>query len=358
MLAPLLAASAALVLPEAPGIIRKCVPLLPGGPSSCTVGNPEDECSLTRLATGNTNRLYCLSRERGDRFLVREFGTESALPFDRVAENAAFAQLSEAGLAPPLLATFNGGRIEGWLEGGPVDVEACRSPAVYEQVARALAALHAFELERPPAAAYRRPAGDVPWGWQAALSWLPVAMEHRREVARGAKAAQYARRVEALELAGVGERLEDLMATLDERDPPRCFCHNDLSNTNLHLDPGTGLVRLIDFEYGGLNFRGFDLATHLTHWAGGAEDGLYDDDNFPSDELMRRFLSAYAAAAADAPTVDALVEEVRLCAPLAHCVWGLWAVCSLPDEEGGTPFSHIEYAERRLGAFESLMTDL
>ena len=66
----------------------------------------------------------------------------------------------------------------------------------------------------------------------------------------------------------------------------------------------------------------------------------------------------YAAAAADAPTVDALVEEVRLCAPLAHCVWGLWAVCSLPEEEGGTAFSHIEYAERRLGAFESLMTDL
>ena len=59
----------------------------------------------------------------------------------------------------------------------------------------------------------------------------------------------------------------------------------------------------------------------------------------------------------DAPTVEELLEEVRLLAPLAHCVWGLWAVCSLPVEEE-RPFSHIEYAERRLAAFESLMVDL
>ena len=116
-------------------------------------------------------------------------------------------------------------------------------------------------------------------------------------------------------------------------------------------------MRLIDFEYGGYNYRGFDLATHLTHWAGGAEDGRYDDDMFPDEALLRGFLGAYAAAAAEAPTVDELIEEVRLLAPLAHCVWGLWAVCSLPAEEA-KPFSHIEYAERRLAAFESLMIDL
>ena len=32
----------------------------------------------------------------------------------------------------------------------------------------------------------------------------------------------------------------------------RCYCHNDLSNTNLHLDSISGELRLIDFEYGGL----------------------------------------------------------------------------------------------------------
>lgn len=350
------------VLPEAPQIIRTCVPLLPGGPTSCTVGNPETECSLSRLSAGNTNKLYKLTREeRGDCFLVRIFGTESALPFDRDGENAAFEQLGRAGLAPPMIATFRGplaGRIEGWLEGGPVEVEACRTPEVYEQVARALAALHRFELEQPTAST----AGDVPtaWGVKTALAWLPAAIERQREVARIGE-GEYARRVEALELDSIRERLDDLIEELEDCAPPQCYCHNDLSNTNLHREPASGIVRLIDFEYGGYNYRGFDLATHLSHWAGGAEDGRYDDDAFPDPHA---FLSAYAAAAADdelklkgEPTVGELLEEVRLCAPLAHCVWGLWAVCSLPAEEA-TPFSHIEYAERRLAAFESLMVDL
>jgi len=108
-----------------------------------------------------------------------------------------------------------------------------------------------------------------------------------------------------------------------------------------------GGVSLVDFEYGGANYRGFDLATHLSHWAGGAVDGRYDDAKFPGvdDEARRRFVAAYreVTGAAD---VDG---EIARCLPLAHAVWGLWAVCALPDAEEG-PFSHIEYAERRIDA--------
>ena len=53
-----------------------------------------------------------------------------------------------------------------------------------------------------------------------------------------------------------------------------------------------------------------------------------------------------AAAGADASEIE---REIAQTLPLAHAVWGLWAVCSLPDQERA-PFSHIEYAERRLGA--------
>ena len=40
---------------------------------------------------------------------------------------------------------------------------------------------------------------------------------------------EYARRVEALELESISERLDDLIEELEERAPPQCFCHNDLS---------------------------------------------------------------------------------------------------------------------------------
>ena len=113
---------------------------------------------------------------------------------------------------------------------------------------------------------------------------------------------------------------------------------------------GDGAVSLVDFEYGGSNFRGFDLATHLSHWAGGAVDGLYDDAAYPDD--ARQFVEAYCAATgAGAAAVEA---EIAAALPLAHAVWGLWAICSLPDVEEA-PFSHIEYAERRLAACSRAM---
>ena len=282
----LLGVAIAASLPEAARIIRTCVPLLPGGPTACTVGNPEEECSLTRLAVGNTNRLYCLRRAvTGDRYLVREFGASSALRFDRDAENAVFAQLSEHGLSPALIATFPGGgaggaggRIEGWLEGGPVTVEACRSPTVYGKVAEALAELHVFV----PAAVNAEGACPLAWGWRAVGAWLPAAIERQRELAGASEGGEgggdggaYAERVAALRLSDVRGRLEALRELLEAKEPPRCYCHNDLSNTNLHLEPISGELRLVDFEYGGLNYRGFDLATHLSHWAGGASDGRY-----------------------------------------------------------------------------------
>eukprot|EP00929_Paragymnodinium_shiwhaense_P058413 TRINITY_DN29246_c0_g1_i3.p2 TRINITY_DN29246_c0_g1~~TRINITY_DN29246_c0_g1_i3.p2 ORF type:complete len:153 (-),score=21.49 TRINITY_DN29246_c0_g1_i3:134-592(-) len=136
-----------------------------------------------------------------------------------------------------------------------------------------------------------------------------------------------------------------------------CFCHNDLSSTNVLWNQNEGSARLLDFEYGGMNYRGFDLATHLSHWAGGAVDGLYDDAAFPTEEVQTRFLEAYVEASSDATSVGELLAEIENAVPLAHLVWGLWGVCMLPEAlskpEGR--FSHIDYAERRLRAFETAL---
>ena len=58
----------------------------------------------------------------------------------------------------------------------------------------------------------------------------------------------------------------------------------------MHHDARRGATRILDFEFGGVNTRGFDLATHLSHWAGGATDGRYDDAAFPSIATRTAFL--------------------------------------------------------------------
>ena len=62
------------------------------------------------------------------------------------------------------------------------------------------------------------------------------------------------------------------------------------------------------------------------------------------------------AAMVETGLVPQLLREVTAALPLAHCVWGLWALCALPNAvvaQEPSPFSHIEYAERRLAAFEA-----
>ena len=95
-----------------------------------------------------------------------------------------------------------------------------------------------------------------------------------------------------------------------------------------------------------------DLATHLGHWAGGAEDGRYAEPPlaFPSETEQRSFLNAYADAASlgGAAAVEGLLNEVAMVRPLVHATWGAWAVCSLAGALAKPPtkFSHFEYAER------------
>jgi len=318
---------------------------------AAALGLTDKGARIERLKVGNTNRLYKLAF--GDKLcLVRVFGTNPALAFDRDTENFVYESLSEQRLVPLLLGKFDGGRIEEWLEGRPASVHECRTDAVSRQVAGQLARLHGF---RSPRDLQDARSSAEPWGWATANKWLASAKSAAAsESVR--KCPEIAERVAALGLERVAVEASGLRERMDGWRLPLVFAHNDLSNTNLHLNSEIGVARLIDFEYGGSNYRGFDLATHLSHWAGGAIDGLYDDSSFPTTEDQMAFLKAYVEAASscgDAVTIEALRREVNLATPLAHLVWGLWAVCTLPLALAAEPgrFSHIEYAERRLKAF-------
>ena len=300
-------------------------------------------CKVEQLKLGNTNALYCLSAD-GHKHLVRVFGKNPALAFDRGAENLVYEALSAQGLAPRLLAVFGNGRIEEWLEGRPATAAECRRDEVACKVAVALARLHRAKV--PTLAA-----STVPWAWATAQTWLRTARDAvKSDVVK--QAPEIAKGLEAIDLEELASMARMLQEEMDTWDLQICFTHNDLSNTNVHWNAEGQTVRLLDFEYGGMNYLGFDLATHFSHWAGGAVDGLYDDSAFPSEAEQERFLRSYAADS-ERVSLEELKRSVRLTTPLAHLVWGLWALCSLPEAAAGPPtrFSHIEYALRRLAAF-------
>ena len=68
------------------------------------------------------------------------------------------------------------------------------------------------------------------------------------------------------------DRIETELRALEADMPhsPLVFCHNDLLAGNIMLI-GKSEIQLIDFEYGGANHRGFDIANHWNEWAGGTQ---------------------------------------------------------------------------------------
>ena len=65
-------------------LVATCAPL---------VAAPVESCRLERLAVGNTNELYSLCVDDGARYLVRVFGANAALAFDRDRENKVFVHI-------------------------------------------------------------------------------------------------------------------------------------------------------------------------------------------------------------------------------------------------------------------------
>mmetsp|Transcript_2929 Transcript_2929/g.5492 ORF Transcript_2929/g.5492 Transcript_2929/m.5492 type:complete len:136 (-) Transcript_2929:285-692(-) len=123
-------------------------------------------------------------------------------------------------------------------------------------------------------------------------------------------------------------------------------------------------VRLIDFEYGGWNYVGFDIANHFNEWAGGTDDGIPDYGLFPSLEQRRRFCADYVdekhriAASTTALSerrkeTESLLKEVDAFVLVNHLYWGLWAV-NQASAEGCEDFDYLLYAANRIGKYREL----
>ena len=113
-------------------------------------------------------------------------------------------------------------------------------------------------------------------------------------------------------------------------------------------------VTFIDLEYGGPNFRGFDIGDFFYGFAG---INTSDYTLYPRKEFQLKYLQMYLEETAilkgddpkrtvDDMMVEKLYVEVNKFALAAHMIWGLvQAHCSLLD------FDYLEYVELRLGGY-------
>lgn len=191
-------------------------------------GDPEP------LEGGITNRNFRLALGGRD-YVVRVCGpgTET-LGIDRPTEHLAAVRASELGIGPPValrLAEENV-LVTALVPGRTAEAAALRAPEVLARVARALRAFH----DSPPI----ETAFDV-----------PAVVERQREVVIARGGAPPPDLDEAIAIA---RRIQAALEGPDHRPVP---CHNDLLAANFILAGRD--VRIVDWEYAGMNDRFFDL---------------------------------------------------------------------------------------------------
>jgi len=343
------------------------------------------------ITGGITNALYrvAVAGASPAAVLVRVFGDKTEVLIDRVLDNFTFGYLGSLGVGPWCYGVFGNGRVEAWLPArslSPPEMGQLAPVDFVAAIARATARFHDIPF----------PADDrQPILWRQLTKWYGMAsaagFDAAASPAAATKAAQYAR----LRMHAIGEELAWMQTVLPSdanrhgADLPRpastsraaaaavdfaasvVYAHNDLLSGNV-LTPTTGegsgsgeaaatTVRLIDYEYGAYNYRGFDIANHYCEHAGFDFDL---DAWYPSREVQRHWVAAYLAAT---PTAAPLVADLHTDAAFAaefwrevyrrvnafalasHFWWGLWAV--VQAQHSPIDFDFMAYSLLRMAAY-------
>jgi thiamine kinase-like enzyme len=123
--------------------------------------------------------------------------------------------------------------------------------------------------------------------------------------------------------------------------------------------PDRSLI-LVDYEYAGFNYRGFDIANHYCEWAmdtQGPDPALLDFSRFPSLEQQRAFCRAYIegpapGAEATEQEVAGLMAEAQALVMGSHLFWGVWGL--LQSRISTIHFNFLMYAKQRLAQYRLL----
>jgi ethanolamine kinase len=329
---------------------------------SSTPSQLAEKLEVKAVTGGITNALYVISGfspiQPYDSVLIRVFGAEGMI--DRDVETSSFASLAEQKIAPQYFGRFGNGRLEGWLKNhSALMLMDLQTKSNAEAIAKQMAHLH-YGYKIPE---YLREWHDEakPGLWTQLNDWMSQAKAI--DPKHGYKSKGDEDRAERLiDLSKMEKELAWLAESIISPDSKVAFCHNDLLSANIMKDRETGEIKFIDFEYGGVNFIGFDIANHFNEHAGGPEkkSGEPDYSMYPSDARQNLFISTYVKTSrglakgssngdlmtTEEEDIENLSKEVNGFVLINHIYWGLWAV-NQAAIEGTEDFDYLAYAWHR-----------
>jgi len=276
----------------------------------------EDFPDFKLLDEGLSNTLY-VSVTEGQ--LLRFYGSKSEL-CDRETEIQIMTKVGQLNLGPKIITIYPNGRIEQFLIGYhsigafPNNVKLAKSVKVMKD-------FHDIKI--------------------GGLNKKPMVI---KQLELWSQMAQ--------ELDTTNEILKDLcddISVVIDKINEMCehdklvLCHNDLTYGNILMNRD-GIIKLVDFEYSGLNYREYDIANFINELEFEyCKDGTFKYQKMDDEYIYELIQTHYG-------NVD--IDKVKFFRRVSHLIWGMWSL--IQYQKSDIEFDYLSHASIRFELFRNI----
>jgi thiamine kinase-like enzyme len=282
---------------------------------------------------------------------MRIFGKSDGL-LNREVENVIFKHLSEKSISPKIIGIYPWGRLEEFLvdskplSSGMDMVHVSDDVDCVDLIAKSLRSLHSVKLDLGTVSA----SANI---FEILQKWLSLASKYA--VSPSVETLQK-------EINFINHELREKLlnhprvkaSVLCARILREVLCHNDMLAGNIMMHERDKTVRLIDFEYAGLNHAVADIANVFTAvcesqmLAGQPQDVVR---NFPSEAIQKHFLESYfGQAITDSGELALLLALVSGFAMADELRWTIWGI--IQANQSTVDFDYVGYYHSRFSAYK------
>jgi len=286
------------------------------------------------------------------RALIRHFGKDTEIYFERNSEEIIFQSCAKAKLSPGYIASFPGGRIEEYLDAHTLNSDDCRSFLTH--IATKTAEVHHHQMDELP---------KEPSIFTTITKWLKKASEVELDDAKEPTKRLW----KEIDFQSLKQEVEFQKSIILPLNSPVVFCHNDLLLANFMYNSKTEQFYVIDYEYANYNYRGYDLGNHFAEWIidytrKDYPKFYFKPENYPSHSERDTFIRTYLTKAKqlngqDNPTLEdseisQIQKEIDHFLLLSHFTWSIWAIIQAATSP--IDFGYMEFSSARLNHYFDL----
>lgn len=316
-----------------------------------------DDFEISKPNGGLSNHLYkCELKSKKfqpihnepNKIFVRLYGdchqnNSSAMVKDIIVSTI----LSDFSMGPKLYGIFPTGRLEELIDASPLDYKDMFNTDYSCQIAEAMAQFHSLEM----------PFVKKPnWIFDTTYSYISQIKQHSFKDENDIK------RFNKLKSFNLEQEFNELKTVLESLNSLVVFCHNDINVGNiLKLEDK---LMVIDYEYGGYNYRGFDLGNYFCEMmfdntATKHPYFLYNPNKYPSKKQQLTFVKAYVRKFKEILehknknghrlNEEQLLNEANHFALASSLFWIMWSIVQASTST--IKFDYLEYALARSDAY-------